>query len=339
MLTRTHLGRPWIALLPAVLLWAGAPGAVQAEAAGGMLPRLELGATGGIGYVADEACAGCHADTYEDWRASHHRLAMAPATAATVRGDFSGALFEQDGKRTEFATRDGRYYVTTEVPDGQAATFEVLYTFGYDPLQQYLVALDGGRLQALDIAWDVEGARWFKLLPEVAAVPGDRLHWTGPFYNWNSNCADCHSTDLRKGFDAAAGTFDSRWSAVNVGCQACHGAGAAHVAWAEDAATGGDDHDDGGAKGLIGFTSAIGPKAELALCAQCHSRRQRISEAGTGQGDLLDSLVPALLRDEPLPCRRADPGRGLRLRLLSAKPHAQPPGSSAATVTTPTVAP
>ena len=45
-------------------------------------------------------------------------------------------------------------------------------------------------------------------------------------------CADCHSTGLRKNYDAAADQFATTWSEISVGCEACHGPGSAHVAWA-----------------------------------------------------------------------------------------------------------
>ncbi|MEE9149080.1 MAG: tetratricopeptide repeat protein, partial [Candidatus Tectomicrobia bacterium] len=186
--------------------------------------------------------------------------------------------------------RDRRFFALTEGLDGQTSEFEILYTFGFHPLQQYLVALPDGRFQALDIAWDVDGSRWFKLLPEMLTEPGDQLHWTGSFNRWNTTCADCHSTNLRKGFDPESNSFSTAWSAINVGCQACHGPGAAHVNWARD--YDGGEPDDNVDKGLQVAN------AEITVCAQCHSRRQRISEPGTFSGQLLDEFVPALLRQD-----------------------------------------
>ena len=65
----------------------------------------------------------------------------------------------------------------TEGPDGAPGDFEVRYTFGHHPLQQYLLAVPRGRLQALDVAWDSENKRWFHLLPDLDPAPGDDLHW------------------------------------------------------------------------------------------------------------------------------------------------------------------
>ena len=116
--------------------------------------------------------------------------------------------------------------------------FEVKYTFGVTPLQQYLIELPGGRLQAFTLAWDARpkkqgGQRWYDLYPAEKLRAGDELHWTGRQQNWNFMCADCHVTNLRKGYSAANNTFTTHWSEPTVGCEACHGPGAAHIAWAK----------------------------------------------------------------------------------------------------------
>lgn len=89
----------------------------------------------------------------------------------------------------------------TDGADGTLQDFEVKYTFGVSPLQQYLIELPGGRIQALSIAWDTRpktagGQRWFHLYPRDAIDHQDELHWTGRQQNWNFMCADCHSTNV-----------------------------------------------------------------------------------------------------------------------------------------------
>ena len=121
---------------------------------------------------------------------------------------------------------------------GTRMTTRSPYTFGADPLQQYLIAFPDGRYQALSAAWDVRpaeegGQRWFHLHPDERIPPGDELHWTSPNYNWNFMCAECHSTNLQKNYDLEEDRYQTRWSENNVSCEACHGPGSNHVAWAE----------------------------------------------------------------------------------------------------------
>jgi hypothetical protein len=61
---------------------------------------------------------------------------------------------------------------------------------------------------------------------------GDWLHWTNLSQNWNFTCAECHSTDLKKNYDAATNSYATTWAEINVTCEACHGPGSNHVAWA-----------------------------------------------------------------------------------------------------------
>ena len=136
-------------------------------------------------FVDERSCIECHAAQAEAWTGSHHDLAMQEASAATVLGDFTDAAFKKDGVQTRFFQRDGKFWVRTEGEDGQLADFEVKYTFGVEPLQQYLIQLDRGRLQAFTIAWDVARRRWFHLYPDERIDHRDPLHWTRPLQNWN----------------------------------------------------------------------------------------------------------------------------------------------------------
>jgi predicted CXXCH cytochrome family protein len=190
-------------------------------------------------FVGTEVCAGCHEAETKLWRTSQHALAMDHATDKSVLGDFSGATFDYYGVHSRFFRKDGKFLIETDGPDGKLDVFEIKYTFGVDPLQQYLVELPGGRLQALSLAWDARpkangGQRWFHLYPNEEVRHDDVLHWTKLNQNWNFMCAECHSTGVRKNYDAAHDRFATTWAEISVGCEGCHGQGSRHVAWAQD---------------------------------------------------------------------------------------------------------
>ena len=259
-------------------------------------------------FVGSKACANCHVGATTAWSESQHARAMQEATEATVLGDFSDRKFENMGISTMFSRRDGKFLVRTDGPDGKPADFEVKYTFGLEPLQQYLIELPGGRLQALTAAWDTVAKRWFSLYPKEKIPARDELHWTGRQQNWNFMCADCHSTDLRKNYDAATGKFASSWSEIHVGCEACHGPGSNHLAWV----------DKRNADPRMGLTVALDERSgvrwtidpatgnatrsksresdrEIEVCAQCHARRAQIAENYQAGKPFMDHYVPALL--------------------------------------------
>ena len=190
-------------------------------------------------FVGSETCAGCHRTEAELWRRSQHKHAMDHATDKSVLGDFSDATFDYYGVKSRFFRKDGKFFVETDGPDGKLATFQVKYTFGIDPLQQYLVEFPDGRIQALSIAWDSRpkeqgGQHWFHLYPNEAIKHDDVLHWTKLNQNWNFMCAECHSTGVRKNYDAAKNHFNTTWAEISVGCETCHGRGSRHTAWAHD---------------------------------------------------------------------------------------------------------
>ena len=256
-------------------------------------------------FVGSQTCAGCHQTQAKLWQSSQHRHAMDHATEQTVRGDFNDATFEYAGTRSRFFRKDRKFLVETDGPDGRLATFEVKYTFGLDPLQQYLIEFPDGRIQALSIAWntrpkDQGGQRWFHLYPNAAITHDDPLHWTKLNQNWNFMCAECHSTGLRKNYDAGADRFATTWAEISVGCEACHGQGSQHIAWARDQKSWwpfGSREDS--SKGLLvqfnerhGVTWPIDPQSgnaqrstapaalrkEVETCGLCHARRASFHE-------------------------------------------------------------
>lgn len=247
-------------------------------------------------YVENRQCLGCHEAAAQAWAGSHHAHAMAPATAETVRGDFADAQFRHQGVTTRFFRRGDKFFVRTDGPDGHMGDFEVKYSFGVEPLQQYLIETEGGRLQPLQIAWNTQAKQWFHLLPHEKAPPGDVLHWTGRYQTANTMCIACHTTGFEKRYDAATDGFDSRWHEVNVSCQSCHGPGSLHVAWAERQAAGqptsaGDDPRRGPLADLRT------PQAQVGVCAACHSRRTELTALPVPGQPHLDHYLPSLLRE------------------------------------------
>jgi predicted CXXCH cytochrome family protein len=256
-------------------------------------------------FVGSETCAQCHPAEAKLWRVSQHKLAMAHATDASVLGDFNDASFDYHGLRSRFFRQGGKFFVETDGPDGKLATFEVKYTFGIEPLQQYLIEFPDGRLQALSIAWDSRakeegGQRWFHLYPDEVIKHDDVLHWTKLNQNWNFMCAECHSTGVRKNYDAANDRFATTWAEISVGCEACHGEGSRHAVWARARQSWWPfGKDDDPKKGLLvrfderrdivwridrttgnaqrNFTPPALRK-EVETCGRCHARRGEFSE-------------------------------------------------------------
>jgi tetratricopeptide (TPR) repeat protein len=243
---------------------------------------------------------------------------MQPADAATVLGDFDDTTFAHGDVTTTFFRREEQHWVRTDDATGELVDFPVRYTFGVEPLQQYLVEVEGGRLQALGIAWDTRpsaagGQRWFHLYPDQDISHDDALHWSGLYQNWNYMCAECHSTDLRKNYDPASGTYDTTWAEIDVACEACHGPASTHVKLAQDLAALPPPPDwrsglvvalrgDREAEWIMDMETGIATRSpagsdahQIDACAPCHSRRAQLTDDSSPGAPLLDGHRPALL--------------------------------------------
>ncbi len=222
---------------------------------------------------------------------------MAHAGPDTVLGAFDGRSVEYFDETARFTKRGDNYVVSTLDADGQPADFRVAYTFGVEPIQQYLVEFPGGRLQALPWLWDTRagsegGQQWLHLYPDDYVAPGDSLHWTGRRQNWNYMCAECHSTNVVQAYDSATDTFATTYDEISVGCEACHGPGSVHIAQAEATSFDADfglevDLDDqGDAYWVMNAATGIAARSTPALsapqqpesCGRCHARRGTLDE-------------------------------------------------------------
>ncbi|MFV1983344.1 MAG: tetratricopeptide repeat protein [Thiohalomonadales bacterium] len=269
-------------------------------------------------YIGSDSCTNCHQKQYNAWRGSFHEQAMQHTNKKTVLGDFNNIKFTYNAITTTFFKKGNRFFINTDDQYGKLKNFEIKYTFGVYPLQQYLIEFPGGRLQALGIAWDSReiqqgGQRWYHLYPNEKITFKHRLHWTQADQNWNYMCADCHSTNLQKNYNSDKNTYNTSWSELNVACEACHGPASQHVNWAKKKTA--KQSIDQKNKGLVvdlderfGVTWKIDPDTgnakrsiekktnkEIEICARCHSRRSVISNNDAFNKPLLDNYLPALL--------------------------------------------
>ena len=268
-------------------------------------------------FVGSESCRDCHAAAFDGWQGSHHALAMQIASEATILGDFSGVEYTENGSTARFYRRDGSHFVETDGADGEVREFPISYTFGVEPLQQYLIELPRGMVQTLPFAWDTRsadegGQRWYHIYPNERIDHTDPLHWTRREQNWNFMCAECHSTGLEKNYSADVDAYATTWHEINVGCEGCHGPASLHVAQAADGvftSLAGFDmrlDDSGRAVWEMDVTTGIASRSEVRLrppiqpeaCGRCHARRGAITEEYAFGQPLTATHAPSLLDED-----------------------------------------
>ncbi len=220
------------------------------------------------GYVGDKNCVTCHQTEVDLWKGSHHDLAMQIAEKTTVLGNFNNVETIIDGVEYFFFKKGNDFLVKIKEIDNSEKEYKITYTFGVTPLQQYLVDFEKGKKQVLRVTWDVINKKWYHQYKGDIIQPHDWLHWTKTAQNWNTMCAECHSTNLKKNYLIEEDGFDTSYSIINVSCESCHGPAEKHLAWAENPS---DDKNSY-------ILSPKKQKEQLNLCATCHARRAKLTE-------------------------------------------------------------
>lgn len=238
--------------------WIGAAVVAVAAAAIWMALRAERPATAAeddaatfARYRGSASCRDCHAEQFTTWQGSHHGLAERAVDPALDPAEIASVGLS-----------------------GQVETHAVARVIGVAPLRQFLVPFPGGRFQTLSASFDPRNGEWFDVFGDEGRRPGEWGHWTGRAMNWNSMCATCHNTRLRKNYDAAGDRYRTTMAELSVGCEACHGPMRAHDEWQRKAGT---KSESGGAVQKDPTLTKLRPEQQLDTCGSCHARRGELT--------------------------------------------------------------
>lgn len=245
--------------------------------------------------AASEECIGCHEQEVAEWKGSHHKAAMASPDEQSVLGNFEGAEFSGGDVHVIFH-REGPDFVMTVSEEAERTSYPVAYTFGIYPLQQYLIDIGDGRLQAFNVAWDSRpagegGQRWFRLDEADDTHPGDPFHWSGIYQNWNNQCASCHTMGLSRNYDSLRDQYSTVWDQAGVGCESCHESAGEH---AEAERQGAKHAPDPGLAAMGRWFPSDGDQSprhegqpssavQVPTCGRCHSLRTPLADEPGGQ--------------------------------------------------------
>ena len=170
-------------------------------------------------YGSSESCRECHAQIYSKWTNSHHALAERNVDAQIDQPAFDPAHPIKHGAQTsEARVRDGHFQLTTMGADGKTAAFKPERVLGENPLRQFLFASSGGRWQVGELSFDPRTNEWFDVFGNEERQVGEWGHWTGRGMTWNSMCASCHNTRLRKNYNPTTDSYSTTMAERSVGC-------------------------------------------------------------------------------------------------------------------------
>ncbi len=245
-------------------------------------------------YLGSKACARCHQKAYDEWERSLHIRMTKPLAEATVVGDFDGTRLESHGRSFEFGRANARPFMKIGFGGRSPETFQVDHTLGFKRYQGYLSTLPDGRMYVLPAFWHVETKRWIDW-KEITPVP-DGAHDLRQI--WNTNCFNCHATNLSQGFNTQTRTYATTWTEMGIGCEACHGPGRRHVELIDLS------HKDPSLKPggtLEIFSPPNGsPRQTFDSCAYCHGNKQNVFVGFRGGDRYEDYAIPFLI-SSPIP--------------------------------------
>ncbi|MEZ0276538.1 MAG: multiheme c-type cytochrome, partial [Roseimicrobium sp.] len=232
-------------------------------------PVIEPEAQAHAGYAGSASCRECHQEIYDQWITSNHGMAERPLNEKLDKEAFDPVhVFMHGTQTTEASKRDGREVVTTLGFDNKKETYPIERVIGHDPIRQYLVKGPGNRLQTLEATFDPHKNEWFNVYGNEDRKPGEWGHWTGRGMTWNTMCASCHNTRVRKNYDEKTDSFNTTMAEMTVSCGSCHGPMKEHVAWRKN-------YPD---KSLVDPTVVKHtPEQKIETCATCHARRTEIT--------------------------------------------------------------
>ncbi len=246
----------------------------------------ELAARSVIPDTEARDCARCHPKAYEAWLPSQHAQANRRVDAQADGAAFALNTILIHGDVATQVRREGgaftfRYAFSNEAP--QHFTAEAV--IGITPLRQYLVGFPGGRLQAMDAAYDPRSNAWFHVFPE-ARQPHEWGHWKGRSMTWNVQCAFCHMTDFQKNYDPASDSYASTWKAMGISCTQCH------VIHTPSARTLNECPVTNAAPAVTNAST------HMENCASCHARREELTGAFRA-GERFEEHYRLALPDQP----------------------------------------
>lgn len=233
-------------------------------------------------YAAEAAsCRDCHWDVYADWALSQHARANRPLDAELDSPAFVPERVHAHGSFTSaFRRVNGSMQMQTAGPDGRPHVFHPEFVLAIEPLRQMVIPFPGGRYQATEMAYDPGQGDWFNVYGDEDRQPHEWGFWTNQGMNWNTQCAYCHMTGLRKNYDPDSDTYETTWIDHGISCRQCHG----------DM----NDHADAYARGGQPAPMILSTNQVMHTCATCHSRREEMSDQFAPGDDFHDHFRPTL---------------------------------------------
>ncbi len=234
-------------------------------------------------WVGSKACAACHAEIYRKYSTTPMALSSGPAGSNPISGkaSFSG----NSGYQYAIVHQDQKLFLEFRKTD-KTERRELAYFVGSGATaRSYLISIDGFLYEA--------PATYYSRPRTWSLSPGyDRYSYPFLTRAIAPACLQCHATGVQPVQGTQNGFQSPPFLESGVGCERCHGPGAAHAA-------------SGKSKDIVNPASLPAEQRD-SVCAQCHlSGEIRVERAGKS---MLDFTASDKLSDYAVAFVRATPG-------------------------------
>jgi predicted CXXCH cytochrome family protein len=209
--------------------------------------REAAGNPSAAGYVGDEVCAKCHASIYQSYEQTAMAHASGPALDALTPADFT---HKASGVHYRIYSEKGRAWLSFERPGDEEmrGKRELLYYIGSGRRGRTYLFENQGFLFESPVNWYANKQMW-DTAPAYQSAREAPLDL--PAY---ASCLDCHVSGMRAPEKGTENRYpEPAFTKNGVGCERCHGPGAAHVVG-----------------GAIVNPAKLRPARRDEVCMQCH---------------------------------------------------------------------
>lgn len=288
--------------VPGLLILAGAWGAAWLGMQGAGRPTVHAAIQQSRvlrqGYVGDSACRTCHENESQSYLLTAHHLTSQQPSAQSILGSFArgnDTLMIATGDETK---RDPRLYFTMqgkgdrffETAMADLGTKHLAHTEPIDIVvgsgvrgQTYLF-WTGDALFELPVSYWTQGKQWIN-------SPGYQDGTANFERHVDPRCMECHTTYIHAlSTDTQTNLYDRSSLVLGIGCESCHGPGAAHVALESTTNANGRTVKDS----AIVNPARLSRDRQVDGCALCHNgiaRRQLASAFTYVPGKALDTYL------------------------------------------------
>jgi tetratricopeptide (TPR) repeat protein len=238
------------------------------------------------GYVGSRSCRECHERFYDLWSPSHHGKAMQPVADVLLNEKLQvPELAKKVGDSWFKVFLDSSTLFMIEWKSQEAKEeinrFEAKWALGGRNIYYFLTPFEGGKLQTLPLAYDINRKEWYSN-PESAVrhfvdniSTDEEVDWKHSLYTFNTTCHSCHVSQLNKNYDVSSNTYHTTWNEPGINCETCHGPCEEHIQICREA----KEKDEVPLDLKIIQVKNFNSQQHNASCASCHAKGMPLTQA------------------------------------------------------------